>query len=136
MKRSKNFYLIILLVCLLGYAGLNHFGFIPSSGDAAGKSESVATVNGNAQEITTELGSRSYAPITVQAGIPVRWTIKADKASINGCNNAMIIPEYGVEHQFVEGDNVIEFTPTKTGTVPYSCWMGMINSKITVVDKV
>ena len=33
-----------------------------------------------------------------------------------------------------EGDTVIEFTPTSSGTFPFSCWMGMIRSKITVVD--
>jgi len=34
----------------------------------------------------------------------------------------------------VAGDNIIEFTPTETGTIPYSCWMGMIKSNITIVD--
>jgi plastocyanin domain-containing protein len=32
------------------------------------------------------------------------------------------------------GENIIEFTPEKTGTIPYSCWMGMIGSSIEVVD--
>jgi plastocyanin domain-containing protein len=32
------------------------------------------------------------------------------------------------------GDNIIEFTPDKSGVIPYSCWMGMIRSQITVVD--
>jgi plastocyanin domain-containing protein len=31
------------------------------------------------------------------------------------------------------GNNVIEFTPKKPGIIPYSCWMGMIRSQITVV---
>lgn len=34
------------------------------------------------------------------------------------------------------GDNVIEFTPTETGTFAYSCWMGMIRSRITVVEDI
>ena len=32
------------------------------------------------------------------------------------------------------GENVIEFTPTNTGTVRYSCWMGMIQGNIFVTD--
>jgi hypothetical protein len=28
----------------------------------------------------------------------------------------------------------VEFTPAKTGRFPYSCWMGMIRSSITVVE--
>ena len=45
----------------------------------------------------------------------------------------MIIREYGIEHSFKPGDNVIEFTPARTGRFAYSCWMGMIRSAITVV---
>jgi hypothetical protein len=71
----------------------------------------------------------------VQAGMPVRWTINAPAGSINGCNNRMIIREYGIQHTFKSGDNVIEFTPTRTGKVPYSCWMGMIRSSITVLEE-
>jgi hypothetical protein len=44
----------------------------------------------------------------------------------------MIIPEYGVEHTFTAGSNVVEFTPLKAGIFRYSCWMGMIRSSITV----
>jgi plastocyanin domain-containing protein len=44
----------------------------------------------------------------------------------------MIIREYGIEYRFRPGENIIEFTPTKTGKFPYSCWMGMIRSSITV----
>jgi plastocyanin domain-containing protein len=45
----------------------------------------------------------------------------------------MIIREYGIEHRFRPGENLIEFTPAKTGRFAYSCWMGMIRSSITVV---
>jgi hypothetical protein len=47
----------------------------------------------------------------------------------------MIIQEYGIEHRFNTGENLIEFTPAKTGTFRYSCWMGMIRSTITVVEQ-
>jgi plastocyanin domain-containing protein len=61
--------------------------------------------------------------------------INAPAGSINGCNNRMIIREYGIEHRFTPGENVIEFTPARTGKFPYSCWMGMIRSSITVVEE-
>jgi hypothetical protein len=35
---------------------------------------------------------------------------------------------------FPVGENVIRFTPDKAGVYPYSCWMGMITSSITVLD--
>lgn len=60
--------------------------------------------------------------------------IKAEKSSLNGCNNSIIIPAYGIEKPLAVGDNIIEFTPTESGTIPFSCWMGMIRSSITVTD--
>jgi plastocyanin domain-containing protein len=46
----------------------------------------------------------------------------------------MLISEYGIEHSFTLGENVIEFTPDRTGKFQYTCWMGMIRSTITVVE--
>lgn len=86
------------------------------------------------QYVTTGLSSGGYEPINVQAGVPVRWTIQAEQSDINGCNNALIIPEYNIEKKLVPGDNVIEFTPEESGAIPYSCWMGMIRSQISVYD--
>ena len=106
--------------------------------DAAPKAEAEQTqapVQGeNVQEITSELTGYGYPAITVKAGIPVKWTIKAPKGSLNGCNYAITIPEYKIEKTLGIGDNVIEFTPGRTGTFTYSCWMGMIRSSIKVVE--
>jgi sulfite exporter TauE/SafE/copper chaperone CopZ len=93
----------------------------------------MAIENG-VQLVNTTLLPGRYQPIVVMAGIPVRWTIDAPPGSINGCNNRMIIREYGIERRFAEGANVIEFTPEKPGVYRYSCWMGMIRSNITVLE--
>lgn len=69
----------------------------------------------------------------VEAGVPVAWTITADASSLNGCNNAIVIPEYNLQITLQEGENVIEFTPSETGTYTYTCWMGMLKNTITVV---
>ena len=106
---------------------------VPSSSATATQAPSAAAQE-NVQEITSELTGYGYPAITVKAGVPVKWTIKAPKGSINGCNNALVIPEYKIEKKLQTGDNVIEFTPTRTGTFSYSCWMGMIRSNITVVE--
>lgn len=106
----------------------------PASQKANGASEGQAQVVDGVQLVTTELKSNRYMPITVQAGIPVRWTIHAADGTINGCNNAIVIPAYGIEKPLELGDNIIEFTPDESGIVPFSCWMGMIRSQITVVE--
>jgi plastocyanin domain-containing protein len=85
------------------------------------------------QIVNSNLSGGRYPAITVRQGIPVRWTINAPQGSINGCNNRMIIREYGIEYRFRTGENIIEFTPDKSGRFPYSCWMGMIRSSITVL---
>ncbi|MDR0451756.1 MAG: sulfite exporter TauE/SafE family protein, partial [Treponema sp.] len=87
----------------------------------------------NVQLVSSTLAPGRYPAITVRAGIPVKWTIDAPQGSINGCNSRMIIREYGIEHRFKPGENIIEFTPERAGRFPYSCWMGMIRSSITVV---
>lgn len=102
--------------------------------DIEAEQSNTALLNQGVQTITTKLSPNRYEPITVKAGVPVKWTIQAEASDINGCNNKILIPSYGIEKKLVAGDNIIEFTPTKTGTVPYSCWMGMIRSSITIVN--
>ena len=41
---------------------------------------------------------------------------------------------YNVKKALNAGDNVIKFTPEETGLVPYTCWMGMLDGRILVVD--
>ncbi len=86
------------------------------------------------QIVHSTLSSGRYPDITVQEGIPVRWTIDAPEGSINGCNYRMFIQDYGIDHTFDIGENVIEFIPEKAGTIRYSCWMGMIHGNIYVGD--
>ncbi|MDR2418468.1 MAG: sulfite exporter TauE/SafE family protein [Treponema sp.] len=95
----------------------------------------VPVIKNGVQIVNSTLLPGAYPAITVQQGIPVKWTISAPQGSINGCNNRMIIREYKIEHRFTLGENIIEFMPEKTGRFSYSCWMGMIRSSITVVEE-
>jgi uncharacterized protein len=96
--------------------------------------QSTTTQAGGIQVITTTLEPYGYPALTVQKGIPVKWTITADAQNLNSCNNEIIIPAYGISKQLAAGENIIEFTPANAGVIPYSCWMGMIQSTITVVE--
>ncbi|MDR1549919.1 MAG: sulfite exporter TauE/SafE family protein [Hungatella sp.] len=87
------------------------------------------------QIINSTLSPGRYPNINVQKGIPVKWIIDAPQGSINGCNNRMIIRDLGIEYSFKTGENVIEFTPEKTGKISYSCWMGMIRGSIYVSEE-
>lgn len=94
----------------------------------------AATVKDGVQYITSTVSSRQYEPITVQQGIPVKWTLNVPSGALNGCNNSITIPKYNLEVSLKTGENVIEFTPDESGTFPFSCWMGMVRSSITVVS--
>ena len=104
-----------------------------ASGES-GTNDSGATVEDGVQIIESTLTGGRYPNITVRAGIPVRWIIQVPKGALNGCNYRMLLNTYGISHTFSEGENIIEFTPEKTGTVPYTCWMGMIRGNIFVTD--
>ena len=101
--------------------------------NAEGESAQKENTN-NIQVIYSTLQRGRYPDINIQAGIPVKWIINAPKGSINGCNYKMLLRSFGIEHTFTEGENVIEFTLTKSRTVQYTCWMGMIRGNITVTD--
>lgn len=102
-------------------------------GRRGGAAGAVATISNGVQTITTEFKDGYYVPFTVQAGVPLKWTIRVKEEDLNGCNNPVEVPAYKIRKVLVPGDNVIEFTPAKEGPIRYSCWMGMITSKIAVV---
>lgn len=124
-----------VIIFILGFGMLNNgLSLSGVSLNMSNTYENVAEVNGDYQTIETEIDYGSYEAITVKKDILVKWIINVPKGKLNGCNNEMIISAYGLDIKLKEGQNIIEFIPTETGTVPYSCWMGMIKSSINVID--
>ena len=95
----------------------------------------VAVEKDGVQYVSSTLRSGWYPDITVKAGEPVKWEINVPEGSINGCNYRMILQDFGMDHTFENGENVIEFIPEKEGVYTYSCWMGMITGTIYVTGK-
>lgn len=87
------------------------------------------------QVVEFDLDYGHYEDIIVQKDIPVKIIINAEKRYLAGCNNEIIINEYNIRYKLTEGENIIEFTPTKEGIYYYTCWMNMIKNTIKVVDK-
>ncbi|QWU13931.1 Sulfite exporter TauE/SafE [Paenibacillus sophorae] len=110
----------------------------PSSAPKAGSTSGTGTaVNSGEQEIQTVVTivtSNSYSPIKVKKGTPVKWIIRVTKNQLNDCNNEIIVPAFHLSKKLVPGDNIVEFTPGETGKFPFTCWMEMIESSITVTD--
>jgi plastocyanin domain-containing protein len=117
-----------------GFTGpFNRMASIPPASTQPESGAGNYVMRNEVQVINSTLLPGRYPAITVQQGIPVRWVIDASQNSITGCNYRFIIREYGIQHTFTPGENVIEFMPVKTGTFVYTCWMSMIRSTITVV---
>jgi sulfite exporter TauE/SafE/copper chaperone CopZ len=102
---------------------------------AAAPLASASTGDEETQTVVTEIGPSSYPSFAVKRGIPVKWIIRVAPGILNGCNNALVVPELGIEKRLKVGDNLVEFMPTRTGTIGYSCWMGMIRAAIYVSDE-
>lgn len=105
---------------------------IPSFTNQTESMAITAMIDGDKQYITTILHVNGYDDITVKAGVPVVWTMIVDSENLNGCNNEIVLPKYGIQIKLQEGENIIEFTPDETGTFTYTCWMGMLKNTITV----
>ena len=138
LKVSATFVIILGFVMMSrGFALSGIQTTLPGgSGITVSSETGIAKIEGKVQVVSTSILSDSYPPILVQKGIPVQWTINATAENFNECNNAIIIPKFNMEKKLQIGKTFIEFTPEEAGNIGYSCWMGMIKSKIIVVDDI
>jgi sulfite exporter TauE/SafE/copper chaperone CopZ len=115
----------------LSIAGVNVGQVAAPTGDAAFVQ---ATQADGYQQVSFDLTFDSYADFQVEADQPVRLVVHVDPVYLTGCNNEILMPEWGIDKKLEPGDNVIEFTPTQAGDFPYSCWMHMIGNTVRVTD--
>ena len=123
--------LVVILGISMLTSGLSLAGINVAVSMEQNEHAKVSIENG-IQIVETYLEPGQYPNIEVQAGMPVKWVIYAEKGSLNGCNNRIFVPYFEIEKKFELGKNTIEFMPTEEGTFSYSCWMGMIRGSITV----
>ena len=67
----------------------------------------------------------------ITKGTPVRWMIDNQNTFTVGIN----VPKLGLKLQIQPGLNTYDFTPTESGTIPFSCWMDVLHGTFTVNDK-
>lgn len=136
--------MIIVLGIIMGNRGLSILGFnlnpvtvlALSNTKASGSNQNVAkaVIKNGVQVINMTADNKGFTPnaFYVQKGIPVKWIINGEQ--LNTCNNAIIVPSLNREVKINKGQNVIEFMPEEKD-MNFSCWMGMINGVIKVVDE-
>ena len=101
---------------------------------AIGNINLAPMVNGKQIVNMTETNS-GYSPnkFTIKKGIPVSWVI--DAQAPYSCASSIIMPKFNIRKYLQAGENIIEFTPTETGRIDFSCSMGMYRGVFNVVDE-
>jgi sulfite exporter TauE/SafE/copper chaperone CopZ len=134
---ARVFYAVVgILVIVFGVYNIQSgLAVLPvSSGNEAVER---ATVNQGiervgAQTIVMTQSASGYSPSTlrVKAGVPVRFVITSESSFT--CASSIVIPSLNIRKNLKKGENIIEFTPTNKGPIPYSCSMGMYRGTIIV----
>ena len=81
--------------------------------------------------VVTDSGYRADIN-TLKVGVPVKLTLITN--NVRGCARAFTIPEFNLFKMLpTDGKEIVEFTPTKIGTLTYTCSMGMYTGSFNVV---
>jgi len=97
---------------------------------------SIIELKNGYQEIRMDVTRSGWVPdkFVLKKDVPVKWIINGKE--ITGCNNAIQVPKFNLEFDIKKGEQIIEFTPTKEGVIPWSCWMGMIPGTFVVKEDI
>lgn len=118
----------VVLIIVLGFFTLREFlgggltGNVVATGDTSIQSAKLFMRNYEYQ----------VEPAVLKKGIPVRMTVDVD--SLPGCARGVVIKDFGIRKSVSKVDNVIEFTPDKTGTVGIACSMNMYRGTFIVLE--
>jgi len=129
---------VIMLGVMMFNRGLTNFGAGFGGIFQHNSSKTEYLVTGDVKEYQTvnmDLTYSGYSPnvLYIKKNIPVRWVINVKQ--ISGCTNEILMPDYNIRKKLALGENVIEFTPQKTGEIKFSCSMQMVWGKFIITDQ-
>lgn len=124
------FSITIIVNLLMGYVIIPSIGRISNK---TSKNQGSVAIQDNQQIIYMDQSSFGYKPnnFTVKKNIPVKWVISSKEAS---CSSSIYSKDLQINKSLNIGENIIEFTPTKTGKISFSCSMGMYRGYFNVVE--
>lgn len=138
-KKKSLATLAAIIVAILGLVSINSGQVLRGSVHTFQNYRKVMTgasekgVVGN--DVTIDVLNNGYKSNvnTLKVGVPVKLTLKTN--GIRSCSRAFTIPDLGISKVLPEtGTTTIEFTPTKTGTLIYTCSMGMYSGSFKVIE--
>ncbi len=131
-KKAKLFFAVAgLAVIILGWLNVANGSHLAFQGQVISSNNNQIT-SGDVQEVRMTQDSYGYSPnqFTIIKGKPVRWIITSTNNFT--CAASIVMPKYGINKNLEKGENIIEFTPSEIGEVPFSCSMGMYRGKFIV----
>lgn len=130
---ARVFYAVVgILIIVFGtYNIQSALAVLPSTG-SGDTGAVVEDARREAQVITMTQSGSGYSPSTlrVKQDVPVRWVITSESSF--SCASSLVVPSLNIKKNLKKGENIIEFTPTEKGTIPFSCSMGMYRGSIIV----
>jgi len=134
MKKAMKVSAIIVALLALIMLGRGIIALQANNSTAAISDDGATTAQtaNGVQIVKMAVTYDGYVPdtITIKKGVPVRWVI--DGSGITGCTSVIQIPDLKIKQRLNRGENIIEFMPTQTGTLRFSCGMQMVWGKFLV----
>lgn len=118
---------VVILAALAAIAWINWYFFL-----SAPRARAASVGQAGLQEVTVVVQG-GYAPAAVQVrrGVPVRITF--DRQETSGCSEEVVFPAFGIRRFLPAFERtVVELTPDRTGTFPFTCGMGMLKGRLVV----
>lgn len=135
-QKAKLFFMASgLAVIALGVFNISNASrLVFTPGAQAREERSSGQPTGPVQEVLMTQGEYGYSPkeFTIIKGRPVKWIINS--TSQYSCASYIIMSEYKISEPLKPGENIIQFTPTKTGKIQFSCSMGMYRGSFNVIE--
>src|SRR5258708_16525290 len=151
MKKKAFVYISCLVITILGIISINTGQILRGSpqtlqnyatviqsifsNNSPQVQGAVAQVDASGkQEVTINVTSNGYEALssTLKAGVPTKLTMVSN--NVQSCARSFLIPSLGISKILpLNGSTEIEFTPTKSGNLTYTCGMGMYTGSFTVL---
>lgn len=121
-----------LMVLVLGLSGLTVFAN-PTNPKTRSAKSGVAKAHPKTVKITVSKSGFSPSSIEAEAGHKVNLVFnRADK---DNCGSVVVFPKLKIRKNLPVGkDVIVSFTPTTSGSISFSCGMGMMKGKIVVSE--
>ncbi len=134
-KKARVFFAATgIAVIILGWVNIGNGSQLVFQGKARNTVAGTSSSSADVQEVKMTQAGSGYSPstLTVEKGKKVKWIITSTNQF--SCASSIVMPKYGISKNLVKGENIIEFTPTETGEIPFSCSMGMYRGKFIVTE--